>query len=216
MWFLGVLGVAFLGGAAVAEDWPQFQFDARHSGDAPGHVVTPDGLGLVGAVALTDAVFAAPAVRDGLVYVLDGAGVLSCLDALSLELKWRFVSEGGALNCNNVSSPAVAGDWVHFGTTAGFYYVLDRLTGEVVKRLDCGEPVLSAPVVGTERVYLVTLGAQVYALTFQGEVQWQWDFVKEEIGFQGDRWSGAEWAAFRGERVTWRDHFVCSRDLCLL
>ena len=38
----------------------------------------------------------------------------------------------------------------------------------------------------------------------------------EVVGFDGDRWSGAAWLAFRGDRVTWRDHFVCSRDLCLV
>ncbi|HQZ29138.1 MAG TPA: PQQ-binding-like beta-propeller repeat protein, partial [Verrucomicrobiales bacterium] len=42
------------------------------------------------------------------------------------------------------------------------------------------------------------------------------DFVKEIIGFTGDRWSGEDWVKFRGDRVTWKDHFVCSRDLCLI
>ena len=49
-----------------------------------------------------------------------------------------------------------------------------------------------------------------------GEVAWTWDFVKEVVGFDGDRWKGKDWLAFRGDRVTWRDHFVCSRDICLL
>ena len=36
------------------------------------------------------------------------------------------------------------------------------------------------------------------------------------IGFDGDRWKGDDWLKFRGDRVTWKDHFVCSRDICLL
>ena len=45
---------------------------------------------------------------------------------------------------------------------------------------------------------------------------WTWDFVKEVVGFDGNRWSGADWLASRKDRVTWRDHFVCSRDICLV
>jgi outer membrane protein assembly factor BamB len=51
----------------------------------------------------------------------------------TLKELWRFQSKGGKQNVNNVSSPAIAGKWLHFGTTAGIYYVLDRDTGAVVK-----------------------------------------------------------------------------------
>ena len=76
--------------------------------------------------------------------------------------------------------------------------------------------IFAAPVVDKDRVYFATLGAQVYALEPAGEVAWTWDFVTEVIGFEGDRWKGEDWLAFRGDRVTWRDHFVCSRDICLI
>ena len=102
------------------------------------------------------------------------------------------------------------------GTTAGYYYVLDRDSGAVVKEIDCREPIFSAPAVGTERVYFATLGARLYAVEPNGEVAWTWDFVKEVVKFEGDRWSGADWLAHRKGRVTWRDHFVCSRDICLV
>jgi outer membrane protein assembly factor BamB len=134
---------------------------------------------------------------------------------------------------NNVSSPAIAGKWLHFGTTAGIYYVLDRDSGAVVAEIDCGEPIFSTPVVAKDRVYVATLGAQVLAMTFEGKQLWKWDFVKEVVGFDGNRWSGESWAAFCEKRmlatlkpgtkptssdgrVTWKDHFVCSRDICLI
>lgn len=66
--------------------------------------------------------------------------------------------------------------------------MLDRATGAVVKEIDCKEPIFSTPVVGKDRMYFATLGAQVYAITKEGEVKWQWDFVKEVVSFQGDRW----------------------------
>ncbi|HND51994.1 MAG TPA: PQQ-binding-like beta-propeller repeat protein, partial [Pirellulaceae bacterium] len=202
--------------AHAADDaWPQLQGDALRSGDAPSAALG-DKLGLVGVVPLTDAVQTSPAIADGQVYVVDGAGVATAIDAKSLKVLWRFESRGGAGNCNNVSSPAVVGDHLHFGTMAGYYYVLDRRTGKVVRELDCGEPIFSSPAVGAGRVYFATLGAQVYAVAPDGQVAWKWDFVKEVVGFSGDRWSGEDWLRIRKDRVTWKDHFVCSRDICLI
>ncbi|MEX2580903.1 MAG: PQQ-binding-like beta-propeller repeat protein [Verrucomicrobiales bacterium] len=217
---LALGGLAFAASAlvpapAATEDWPQFQFDARHSGNALERDLDPASLGFLGAPPLSDGIYTSPVVADGKVYVVDGSGVAWCLDTDSLEVVWSFESRGGKLNCNNVSSPVVAGDYLHFGTTSGFYYVLDRSSGEMVAEIDCGEPVMSTPVAGDDRVYFATLGAQVYALSPVGEVAWTWDFVREEIGFEGNRWSGEDWVA-DGERVDWRDHFVCSRDICLV
>ena len=138
------------------------------------------------------------------------------IDAETLKVVWRFATRGGAGNCNNVASPAVVGDYVHVGTTAGLYYVLNRETGAVVREIDCQEPLFSAPAVGADRVYFATLGAQVYAVEFNGETAWTWDFVKDVVEFEGDRWSGEDWVKHRKDRVTWRDHFVCSRDICLV
>lgn len=200
--------------ASGAEDWPQFKFDAGHSGNvAERNVATP--LHLVGAVPLTDGVYTSPVIADGRIYVVDGAGVATCLDAKSLAVVWRTETKGGAENCNNVSSPAIAGAYLHFGTMAGRYYVLDRANGSVVAEIDCRDPIFSTPVVGAGRVYFVTLGAQVYAVEPNGAVAWSWDFVRDVIGFDGNRWSGEEWHKFRGGRVTWKEHFCCSRDLSL-
>lgn len=233
---LRVFWLSLLVFAAVsifAEDWPQFQFDGRHSGSAAERDIEAERLGLQGAVPLSDGVYASPVIADGRVYVVDGAGVAWCIDVASLNVQWKFVSKGGAQNCNNISSPVIASKYLHFGTTAGFYYVLDRETGAVVREIDCGEPVFSTPVAGGERVYFATLGSRVHAVKLDGSPVWQWDFVKEIIGFKGNRWSGEDWAAFCAERlvttlkpgtkptssdgrVTWRDHFVCSRDICLI
>lgn len=202
--------------AAVARgDWTQLQGDALRSGNAPGAAVkTP--LGLVGAVPLTDGIYAAPVVADGKVFVVDGSGVVVALDGQSLRELWRFVTKGGPGNCNNVAAPAVVGKYVHVGTTAGYYYVLDRDTGKLVREIDCREPIFSSPAAGADRVYFATLGARVYALKPDGEQLWRWDFVTEVVKFDGNRWSGEDWFKARKDRVTWRDHFVCSRDICLV
>ncbi len=195
-----------------AADWPQYKFDSEHSGNAPGQTLRMP-LGLVAAIRLTDAVFTSPAVAGGRIYVLDGAGVLHCIDADTHGVLWRFTSAGGKYNCNNYSSPVVARGYVHFGTMTGDYYVLDAATGAVVKRISCGEPIFSCPVVNGDTVYFVTLGSRVYAVTPRGEIKWKWDYVREVLKFEGDRWSGQAWLRHKKSRVTWREQFLCSRNM---
>lgn len=205
-------GLVLLGSVSLAEDWPQLKYDGRHSGNVPDRDVA-DNLGLVGVVPLTDAIFTAPVVRSGRVYVVDGAGVVFCIDSSSLDVLWRFETAGGKVNCNDVSSPALAGNFLHVGTTAGKYYVLDAAKGTVVKEIPCGEPILSAPVVVGERVYFATLGSKVHSLKADGAIVWTWDFVAEVLKFSGNRWSGEEWLKHKQGRATWRDQFLCTQDL---
>ena len=202
----GVLSVA-----GTAEDWLQFQFDARRSGDAAERSVSTP-LGLVAAVPLGDAVFTAPAVAEGRVFVVDGAGTAWCLDAATLQTVWTRATPGGAANCNNLSSPAVVGDYLHFGTTAGSYFVLDARTDAWSARSAAtvrSLPPRRSPTGGLT----LPRSAQVYAVEADGTVAWTWDFVREVIGLTGDRWKGEDWLKFKQGRVTWKDHFCCSRDL---
>ncbi|MFQ6034985.1 MAG: PQQ-binding-like beta-propeller repeat protein, partial [Sedimentisphaerales bacterium] len=223
----------------TAEDWLQFKYDCRHSGNVPDRSVTTP-LGLIGAVPLTDAIFTAPVVKNRRIYVVDGSGVAFCIDAVTLEVLWKVETRGGKANCNNVSSPAIVPhqllpdartnstseqdntdsaqlvrDYLHFGTMAGYYYVLDATAGTVVKEIACGEPILSTPVVANDRVYFATLGSQVYALEPDGTICWVWDFVKEVLDFAGNRWSGQDWCKYKQGRVTWRDQFCCSRNIAM-
>ena len=157
---------------AFAEDWLQYKFDSRHSGNAADRELDAD-LGLLGTVPLSDAIFTAPVIADGHIYVVDGSGKAVCIDAESLKIVWQFQSRGGATNCNNVSSPAVIGDYLHFGTVAGNYYVLDRKTGQLVQELACGGPIFGSPVVNERRAYFATVGARVFAVNPRGEVAWE-------------------------------------------
>ncbi|HXX92193.1 MAG TPA: PQQ-binding-like beta-propeller repeat protein [Planctomycetota bacterium] len=213
-----ILAVAFPGpsvrASAAGEDWTQFKLDARHSGNAPDRTVSLP-LGLVAAVPLTDAVFTSPVVADGRIHVVDGSGVAFGIDEKTFQILWRTPTQGGLANCNNVSSPAVVDRYLHFGTMAGYYTVLDRATGAIVREIDCGEPIFSTPVVGNGRAYFVTLGAKAYAVEPDGKVNWTWDFVREVLKFDGNRWDGADWTRHLKGRVTWKDHFVASRDASL-
>ncbi len=207
-----VVFFCFAGQLPAAENWTQLKYDARRSGNAADRDVAVP-LGLLAVAPLTDAVFTAPVIADGRVFVVDGAGVAHCFDAETLRPLWRFHSRGGPANCNNCSSPVWIDGYLHFGTMAGSYYVLDARKGTVVREIRCGEPVFSAPVVVGERVYFATLGARIFALRPAGETIWKWDYVKQRLGFDGDRWDGVAWLKHNKGRVTWRDQFCCSRDI---
>jgi len=203
--------------ASGGEDWLQLKYDGRRSGDVPSRsVVTP--LKLVAAAPLTDAIFTAPVVADGRVFVIDGSGMVRALNAETLEVQWEFQTAGGKGNCNNVASPAIADGYLHVGTMAGTYYVLDTGTGNVVKKIDCGEPIFAAPVVGNERVYFATIGSRVFAVEPNGTVCWKWDTIGDLIVFSGDRFSPQDWLAAR-KTTGWpnnrRDHFFCTRSPAL-
>ena len=212
---LSVLALSLFALPATAADWPQLQGDALRSGNVP-QAVLPAKLDLVGAIPLSDAIQAAPVVANGRVFVIDGSGLVTAIDAKSLKPLWTFQTKGGAGNVNNVAAPAVIGKYLHIGTTAGYYFVLDCQSGALVRELDVGEPIFAAPAAGDNRVYFATLGAQVHAVEADGTPAWTWDFVKEVVEFDGNRWSGEDWVRIRKDRVNWKDHFVCSRDICLI
>jgi len=195
-----------------AEDWLQFKFDCRHSGNIPNRSITTP-LGLVGAVPLTDAIFTSLVVANGRVYIVDGSGVVFCIDASTLRVFWKYDTGDDKINCNNVSSPAISGRYLHIGTMAGSYFVLDGDSGDVIKKIDCGEPIFTSPIVANGRVYFATLGSRVYALEPDGTMCWTWDFVKDVLKFTGDRWSGDDWCRHKDGRVTWRDQFCCSVNM---
>jgi hypothetical protein len=139
--------------------------------------------------------------------------VVFCIHGTSREVAWRFETAGGKANCNNVSSPALAGRFLHVGTMGGRYYVLDCANGTVIKEIICGEPIWSTPVVVNDRVYFATLGSKVYCLKPDGSILWTWDFVREVLKFTGDRWSGEQWHRHKEGRVTRRDQFLCMQDI---
>jgi len=198
--------------AAGAEDWTQLKYDARRSGNVPDRQVAAP-LGLVAAAPLTDAVFTSPVVASGRVYVVDGSGTAFCFEAPGLKPVWKFATRGGPANCSNVSSPAIAAGYLHFGTMAGDYYVLDAASGKPVRQIACGEPIFSAPVVMGDRVYFITLGSRLHALKPDGTLCWTWDFLKERLKLDIDRWSAQDWLKQKSGRVTWRDQFCCARDM---
>src|SRR5262245_5349972 len=125
--FVFLLPITICEDAVASDTWPQLQGNALRSGNVPtAGLRTP--LGLVAAIPATDGIYASPVVSDGKVYLLDGSGVVQAIDGQTFKVLWRYATRGGAGNCNNVAAPAIIGKYLHVGTTAGYYYVLDRET----------------------------------------------------------------------------------------
>ena len=167
------------------QTWTQYKFDSQHSGNAPdrdypdtarpgrGDPVNRCGVHIAGRRERAR-IFRSGWFRE--FFTASTRRVCRC--------RWRFASDGGELNCNNYCSPVLIGDYVHFGTMAGDYYVLDADQGEQWSaRLPCGDPIFSCPVVGHDTVYFATLGSRVFAVSPDGQVRWQWDYVQEVLKF---------------------------------
>ena len=70
------------------------------------------------------------------------------------------------------SSPCVAAGRVYYGTTAGSFRVLDAKTGEVVRTLKVGSPVISAPTFANGSVYFQAMDAVLRCLDLDGKQRW--------------------------------------------
>lgn len=113
------------------------------------------------------------AVANGMVYVGSSDWFrLNAVDAASGELKWYFTTKGAPW-----SSPTVADGVVYMGTTGGYLYAVDAMTGqelwkvrtgpapEIVDPLRFDGGVVSSPTVDNGVVYFGSLDGKLYAVS---------------------------------------------------
>ena len=172
----GVL-LALLTVATAGADWPQFMHDAAHTGDAAAEELRLP-LGLVAQVALDDAVLTAPAVVAGRAYVVDQMGTAYCIDPRAGRVVWKAAPDGAAAMGSNTSAACVVQGRVYYGTTAGAFHILDARDGKVVKTIQVGAPIVSAPTFANDGVYFQALDAVLRCLDLDGKQRWQWDHYK--------------------------------------
>ena len=89
--WLSLAVVLMTGGRGDAADWPQLLGNGLRSGDAAGFAVD-ETLGLLGSVPMSDAILASPVVSGDHVYVLDGSGLLACIDIATRRKQWQFMA----------------------------------------------------------------------------------------------------------------------------
>jgi eukaryotic-like serine/threonine-protein kinase len=124
-----------------------------------------------------------PAVAEGLVYVNSLDGNFYAVDAETGKLRWKFQTGGerrftapgihGAMPRTEampdpydvfLSSPAVAGGAVYFGSGDRNVYALDARSGELKWKFTTGNVVHASPAVAGGVVYIGSWDRNLYAL----------------------------------------------------
>ncbi len=134
------------------------------------------------------AIWATPAVAEGIVYVGSDDGHLYALDAQNGSLKWKFATQGIVR-----SKPALVGTYIYFASDDGYLYAVNVQSATQVWRTDIGNFVprdqreklgsspdhtgfdyfQSSPVVGDGQVYIGSLDGNVYAVASDsGKITW--------------------------------------------
>jgi outer membrane protein assembly factor BamB len=102
--------------------------------------------------------------------VYDATGVTSFSG-----VKWKFHTAGQV-----ISSPAVAGATVFFGSTDGFLYAVDRATGRQRWRFEAKSRIASSPAVSGGVVYFGAYNGAFYAVDAEsGQLKWKFQSAGE-------------------------------------
>jgi eukaryotic-like serine/threonine-protein kinase len=134
------------------------------------------------------AIWGAPALNEGLVYIGSDDGNLYAIDADSGTLRWKFATRGLVR-----SRPAISNRLVYFASDDGFLYGVEAGTGKQVWRTDIHnfsanearenpglipDPTIfdykqSSPVASEGRLYVGSADGNVYALAADtGRIMW--------------------------------------------
>ena len=94
-----------------------------------------------------------PVYKDGMVFALEDAGRLSCLDAKTGEVLWME-----SLKANFSASPVLAGDTLYCMTEEGLYFAIGVSKEGMALRsqVDFGERSLASPAILNETIYIRT------------------------------------------------------------
>ncbi|HVN33616.1 MAG TPA: PQQ-binding-like beta-propeller repeat protein [Casimicrobiaceae bacterium] len=152
---------------------------------------------------------ATPAVANGVVYVGSYDGKFYALDARTGKTRWKFATEGErrfeAKGIHGLqpkaqtiadpydvflSSPAVAGGLVYFGSGDGHLYALDAATGNLEWKFKTGDVVHASPAYADGVVYFGSWDSYFYAVDGRtGAEKWRFHggedpLLHNQVGFQ--------------------------------
>ena len=149
--------------ATAPTNWPQFHFDASHSGCNPSETILgPDtvaNLVLAWKYPTGNQVQSSPVVVNGVVYFGSDPN-LYAVNGSTGALLWKYTPS------NFPYSPAVANGAVYFGSADGYFYALNAATGALIwkDRVSIGFSGFSAPAVVNGVIYFGASTSYMYAL----------------------------------------------------
>jgi len=164
-----VLGALFAALPAAAEDWPQVQHDAGHTGYTPDQPSPPFRLRWVQDIGEPTQTATQPIVAEGKIYLTTGHGNIYALDRETGKRIWRT-----HLGAPLFASPAYWAGTVFVTSLDRRCYALSASDGRVRWRFATGEPIWAAPVVAEEKVFVGGRDGFVYALdAASGALLWK-------------------------------------------
>lgn len=154
-------------------------------------------------------VSATPAIANGMLYVGSYDGNFYALDLKAGELKWKFATGGerrfeakglhGMQPKNQtiadpfdifLSSPAVVGNSVYFGSGDGNVYCLDAKNGALTWKFKTGDVVHASPAFADNTVFVGSWDSYFYAIDANsGKEKWRFHggedaLIHNQVGFQ--------------------------------
>ncbi|MFB3896690.1 MAG: PQQ-binding-like beta-propeller repeat protein [bacterium] len=116
-------------------------------------------------------ILSTPAISNGMIIAASGKGTIYAVDTTTGTIRWQVHGGEGILRMsiyqsNNYaifSSPVISGKTVYIGSSDGYLYAIDILTGNVVWKQDFDSPIVSTPAIAGNTVYVVTIDGTVYA-----------------------------------------------------
>ena len=172
IFLLAVITVSFFTAqTAWPADWPQYKRDAARSAQAPGDSFAFP-LKRVVAVKFSSPIYASAAVVNGKVYAVDERGLLACIEKATNSVLW-WAEIGGV---SNRSSPAVAGNRIFVGSTAGYLMVLDANSGAEITRLPADGGIIAAPAIANNAVYCLSFNGTMYKADLSGNPVWSYKY----------------------------------------
>jgi outer membrane protein assembly factor BamB len=150
-----------------------------------------------------------PAVENGIIYLGTYSGRFYAVDAATGKLKWKFLTEGerrfagkhlhGAEPAAEtmpdpfdffLSSPAVWGGAVYFGSGDGNVYALDAASGTLKWKFHTGDVVHASPAISDGTLFIGSWDSYFYALdAASGKEKWRFktgedNEIYNQVGIQ--------------------------------
>lgn len=156
--------------------------DPQRTGVYPDSGKVPEGVFLWKVKEKSLPIIADPVIStERLAYNVFWGNAVVCCDAVSGEIRWRYVTDAGNEKTMEPppelpTPPISAGDAIFFGTIQGKLHALDAETGEKVWVFQAGDEITSSPIVQDGVVYFGCADNHFYALDAQtGEEIWKCD-----------------------------------------
>ena len=131
---------------------------------------------------------AQPVVAGDRVYTMDSASIVTAFNRNSGEEIWRIDLEDEDEEDDGFFGGGIAYEAGRIFVTTGFAYVyaLDARTGLILWRQQVSGPIRAAPSVSSERVFVLTVDNQLFALSaVDGARLWEHSGIQETAGLIG-------------------------------